>query len=126
MESITSAACLVVVWLILLAYLRVERVTLGEQRELVQRVDLALRLQLLLALLEELQQVLDVQVGWHQYRLHHQVCSLPALDYPYMCIIFSGWMKLLETKGTRSIGWAARRTPEAKSLVNIIKNIKKH
>lgn len=42
-----------------------------------------------------------------------------------MCIIFSGWMKLLEKEGTRSIGCAARRTPEAKSLVNIIKNIKK-
>ena len=33
-------------------------------------------------------------------------------------------MNLVETKGTRAIGCAARRTPEAKSLVNIIKYIK--
>lgn len=67
-----------VVWLILLAYLRVEQRTLGEQGELVEGVDLALRLQLLLALLEELQQVLDVQVGRHQDGLHQQVGGLPS------------------------------------------------
>lgn len=42
-----------------------------------------------------------------------------------MWIIFRGWIFVEEAKGACIMGCAALRRPDAKSLVNIIKYIKK-